>query len=112
MTYSLNKRTKEFETKLAEQQRHMDWYAQECRTDVFPADTDHYEKEYYSLMWQRTKTQRLYAKYLCKQISHLKDKKHAQKQRNQLKKTYFQLQDSVQQARRTLLTLGPDIGAF
>ena len=102
---SLQKRTKDFETKLAEQQRHMDWYARECNTDVETEERDHCEKEYYALMRKRTKAQRLYAKHLRRQIVQLKDKRDSQKKRNQLKKTYFQLQDSIQQAQRILLTL-------
>ena len=47
----------EFEKKLAEQQRHMDWYAQECSTSE-PEQFAYYQKEYYSLMRQRTEAQR------------------------------------------------------
>eukprot|EP00750_Incisomonas_marina_P008747 INCI1566.2.p1 GENE.INCI1566.2~~INCI1566.2.p1 ORF type:complete len:101 (-),score=18.84 INCI1566.2:187-489(-) len=97
MIYSLHQKTQEIEEKIAEQQRHMDWYAQECQTGVATEDRAHYKEEYHSLM------------RLHRQITQLKDQKGSEKQRNRLTKAYFQLQGSIQQARRTLLTLGSDM---
>ena len=97
-------RTQDFEKKLAEQQRHMDWYAQECTVSA-PEEFALYQKEYYSLMRQRTETQRLYTEHLSKQISQLKPNKQARKQRNELKRIYFRMKDDVERAHRALRAL-------
>ena len=105
MTHSVITRTKRFETELAEKQRHMDWYATECRsidTDA-PEETEEYQKCYYALMRERTEVQHKYARYLRKRIAQLKQpvidgNNQVRQQRNQLKKRYFQLQTTVTEA--------------
>ena len=101
----MNISTREFENKLTEQQRHMDWHAQECSTSE-PEQFAYYQKEYYSLMRQRTETQRLYAEHLRKKIAQLKANKQARRQRNELKRTYFHVKDEVERAHRALQALG------
>ena len=93
-------RAKEFEQQLAEQQRHLDWYAQEYQTSLNPAEEDMYRDRYYSLLKDRDTTRCRYLKHLRSEIARLKPmavtgNKLTHRKRNQLKKAYFKLLHSA-----------------